>query len=147
MRWLVQSNLGSARDISAIRDACQRLGHTFEAIDYVPFSLSAPDVAPSDHDLFYGSPNMIRLVVEAGRWRPVQGELLERALRAASEAGLRVRAVRQRGVMLEIVPHDLEALPPIEAMRELADALAGDGIRYVTLALDDDEQTDEEGAP
>ena len=83
---------------------------------------------------------------ETGRWRPVEGELLARAHRAAAEAGLSVRAVRQRGVMLEIVPWDLSALPPIEAMREMADALAGDGVRYVTLALSG-EEIDEEGAP
>ena len=53
--------------------------------------------------------------------------------------GLAVREVRQRGVLLELVPVSLERLPSAGVLRELADALAGDGVRYVALSLEEEE--------
>jgi hypothetical protein len=50
--------------------------------------------------------------------------------------GLEIVAARRHGVMLTLVPCDLEHIPDAQALREIADALGGDGIRYVTLDLD-----------
>lgn len=50
--------------------------------------------------------------------------------------GLEIIAAHRHGVMLTLVPHNLEHIPDAQALREIADALGGDGIRYVTLDLD-----------
>lgn len=49
--------------------------------------------------------------------------------------GLDIVAASRQGVMLTVTPRSLDALPDAETLRELADALGGEGIRYVTLDL------------
>lgn len=57
--------------------------------------------------------------------------------------GLDVVAAHRHGVMLTLVPRDLDHLPDAQALREIADALGGDGVRYVTLDLDPPTSQDE----
>lgn len=65
----------------------------------------------------------------------VDGETLAR-VRAVCEAhGLAVRGASRVGVLLLLQPETLEAMPEAEALRQVAEALAGDGIRYVALTI------------
>lgn len=48
MRWLVQKNLGSVRDLERLRQACHDLELSFEWVDSVPFSTEPPAVDKSD---------------------------------------------------------------------------------------------------
>lgn len=50
-----------------------------------------------------------------------------------------IRGARRQGVLLELCPESLEALPDAHTLRAIAEALAGDGVRYVALALDEHE--------
>lgn len=69
----------------------------------------------------------------------IQGDALE-ALRTHCRAiGLEIRGARRRGVSLELLPASLDDLPGPAALRELADALGGDGVRYVALSLEEEE--------
>jgi hypothetical protein len=56
-------------------------------------------------------------------------------------AGLTIRDAAVSGVMLELVPADLDALPDADALYALAGALLATpperGVRYVTLSLDE----------
>ncbi len=70
MKWYVQQNLGSERDLAAMERACDKHGHGFERIAYQPFSLHPPSVPHDEPALFYGAPNLIRLVAQAQRWSP-----------------------------------------------------------------------------
>ncbi|MEM1348674.1 MAG: hypothetical protein AAGI01_08980 [Myxococcota bacterium] len=63
------------------------------------------------------------------------GAPLDEVRRLAMEHGLDVVEAWRHGVMLVLRPRDLGALPDRDALRELADALGGDGVRYVTLSL------------
>lgn len=55
---------------------------------------------------------------------------------ACAEHGLTITDVIQKGVMLELVPASLSGLPDAATLRQLADQIGGDGIRYVTLSLE-----------
>ena len=44
-------------------------------------------------------------------------------------------ALIERGVLLELTPDSLDDLPDAQTLREIADALGGDGIRYVSLLI------------
>ena len=58
--------------------------------------------------------------------------------------GLEVVDAHRHGVMLTLVPRSLDHLPEAHTLREIADALGGDGVRYVTLSLDP--HTDEDAS-
>jgi hypothetical protein len=66
----------------------------------------------------------------------IEGRELEHIREVAGRFGLEVAGARRQGVMLELTPKDLGALPAASELAEIADALAGDGIRYVSLSLD-----------
>ncbi len=67
----------------------------------------------------------------------IQGDALH-ALRARCHAmGLEIRGARRRGTSLELMPSSLDHLPDAEVLREIADALGGDGVRYVSLSLEE----------
>lgn len=70
LRWCVQRNLGSARDLAALTDALDGLGVAWEPVDLVPFSDDVPDVSAAGLTLFYGSTTLIKNVARDGRWRP-----------------------------------------------------------------------------
>lgn len=65
----------------------------------------------------------------------VDGEFLARVLAVCEAHGLRVNAARRVGVLLLLQPDTLEAMPEAEALRQIAEALAGDGVRYVALSI------------
>ncbi len=48
-----------------------------------------------------------------------------------------IRGARRHGVLLELLPEQLDDLPDAHTLRAIAEALAGDGVRYVALALDE----------
>ena len=62
---------------------------------------------------------------------------LHRVRQICGEHGLTIVEVRRRGVLLELVPADLAQVPDPEALRQIAEALGGDGIRHVALALEE----------
>lgn len=66
----------------------------------------------------------------------IEGSELKRIREVAGRFGLEVLGASRRGVMLELVPKDLGALPSASELAEIADALAGDGVRYVSLSLE-----------
>lgn len=68
---------------------------------------------------------------------PADDPLARRAQALCQAHGLALRGVRRQGVLLELLPLTLETLPDAALLREIADALAGDGIRYVALSLDE----------
>lgn len=70
VRWFVQRNLGSARDLAALTDALDGLGVAWEHVDLVPFSDDVPEVCAAGRTLFYGSTTLIKNVARDGRWRP-----------------------------------------------------------------------------
>jgi hypothetical protein len=49
---------------------------------------------------------------------------------------LPIRHAERHGTLLVLTPASLHELPSADTLRELADSLGGDGIRYVTLRLD-----------
>lgn len=61
---------------------------------------------------------------------------LDELTRVCARFGLEIVDATRHGVMLTLVPRSLEGLPDAQALREIADALGGDGVRYVTLDLD-----------
>ncbi len=65
----------------------------------------------------------------------LDGDDLARVIALCSSHGLSVHAATRRGVMLELTPVSLDELPTPETLRELADALGGDGVRYVSLLI------------
>lgn len=69
-RWIVQSNLGSSRDIDAIATACAELGIECERVVAIPFASELPDVSAAVPTVFYGSSNFVTNVHRSGRWRP-----------------------------------------------------------------------------
>lgn len=71
---------------------------------------------------------------------------LERIKATCAEHGLLITNARRKGVMLELEPASLEALPSAQTLSALADVLGGDGIRYVALVLEDDDD-DQANAP
>lgn len=69
-RWIVQSNLGSGRDIDAMEAACAELGLECERVVAIPFSSELPDVPVDAPAIFYGSSNFVTHVHRSGRWKP-----------------------------------------------------------------------------
>ena len=61
-------------------------------------------------------------------------------MRRCEELGLKVRRVRRRGVMVELVPEDLAQAVGCgaEVLREVADAVGGEGVRHVALGLEEE---------
>ncbi|WP_125360199.1 hypothetical protein [Stenotrophomonas sp. 278] len=70
VRWIVQSNLGSRRDIEAIADACQKLGLECLQVAVIPFSDALPEAPTDAPAVFYGSANFATNVHRSGRWVP-----------------------------------------------------------------------------
>ena len=69
-RWVIQSNLGSSRDIELLASACAALGLECLQVVGIPFSNELPDVPADVPTVFYGSTNFITNVHRSGRWRP-----------------------------------------------------------------------------
>lgn len=63
-------------------------------------------------------------------------EDLEALKRLCAQFGLTITGARRQGVLLEVAPESLEALPDADTLRLIADELGGDGVRYVALSLD-----------
>lgn len=70
----------------------------------------------------------------------LQDSELARVRKAAMQHGLTVVAARRHGVTLEIIPKSLDALPNAFQLRTIADELGGDGVRYVALAIELDQE-------
>jgi hypothetical protein len=68
--WVVQSNLGSSKDINAIQEACEELGLPCMPVIAIPFSDELPDVPNDRPVVFYGSSNFVTNVYRSGRWQP-----------------------------------------------------------------------------
>ncbi len=66
---------------------------------------------------------------------PLEGDDLTRIVSLCASHGLAIHAATRRGVLLELSPDSLDDLPPAQTLREIADALGGDGIRYVSLLI------------
>jgi len=66
---------------------------------------------------------------------PLTGAQLDDVRRVAMEYDLEVDEAWRHGVMLVLRPRSFDTLPDHDTLRELADALGGDGVRYVTLSL------------
>lgn len=72
---------------------------------------------------------------------------LEHIKATCAEHGLMITNARRKGVMLELEPASLEALPSAQTLSALADVLGGDGIRYVALVLDGEDDDGQDDAP
>lgn len=66
----------------------------------------------------------------------LRGAALEAVVARCAAHGLVICGARRAGAMLELRPASLDALPDAMLLRQLADELGGDGVRYVTLALE-----------
>lgn len=66
---------------------------------------------------------------------------LARIMEVCARHGLVICGARRQGVLLELLPQTLEALPSAHTLRAIAEALAGDGVRYVALGLEEEEDT------
>ena len=53
-----------------------------------------------------------------------------------TKQGLTIEGASRRGVLLELTPVSLDDLPSAMELAAIADELAGDGVRYVALAID-----------
>jgi hypothetical protein len=70
VRWVVQSNLGSAKDVKAIAAACSELQLPCTLVESIPFSEDLPDVPTDLPAIFYGSSNFVTNVYRSRRWWP-----------------------------------------------------------------------------
>ena len=70
VRWIVQQNLGNARDLDALTRSFEALGIEWQGLDVIPFDDTPPDVSTAGRVIFYGSTTLISNVARAGRWRP-----------------------------------------------------------------------------
>lgn len=52
--------------------------------------------------------------------------------------GLELSTAYRRGVLLILVPRSLDEVPDSGVLRQIAEALAQDNVRYVALSLDED---------
>ena len=66
---------------------------------------------------------------------PLEGDDLARVITLCASHGLAIHAAKRRGVLLELTPDSLDDLPDAHTLRELADTLGGDGVRYVSLLI------------
>jgi hypothetical protein len=67
LQWVVQKNLTSYNDFSALQGACQKLSIHFIGIDVIPFSNKLPDFDPTRKSIFYGSTTFNKLAFEHGK--------------------------------------------------------------------------------
>ncbi len=72
----------------------------------------------------------------------LRGEALDALRACARSLGLEVARAARQGVLLRLWPASLDALPSADALRELADLLGGDGVRFVALVLDEPDEID-----
>ena len=70
VRWVVQSNLGSADDVAKLMGFLDRLGIPWLPLRVIPFDDTPPDVPEGGAVVFYGSTTLMRNVARAGRWEP-----------------------------------------------------------------------------
>lgn len=68
----------------------------------------------------------------------IPNEQLLNMQRVCKQFGLDIKHATRHGVMLSLVPVSLESLPGAEQLRAIADHLGGDGVRYVTLVLEEE---------
>jgi hypothetical protein len=69
-RWIIQSNLGSSRDIDTIAQACAELELECLKVAAIPFSAELPNVPTDAPAIFYGSSNFVTNVHRSARWTP-----------------------------------------------------------------------------
>ncbi len=70
IRWIVQQNLGNARDLGTLTRSFEALGVAWQGLDVIPFDDTPPDVSTEGRVIFYGSTTLIANVARSGRWRP-----------------------------------------------------------------------------
>ncbi len=70
VRWVIQSNMGSAADVAVIDAACSQLGLPCTLVSIVPFSDDVPDVPTDMPAVFYGTSRFVSNVHRCARWRP-----------------------------------------------------------------------------
>jgi hypothetical protein len=101
--WVVQTNLGSRRDIERIQAACTKLGLGFVGVQGIPFSETPPETTVEGPAVAYGSANLMRTIQRSGMLRPgvfFDDELFRFARWAAAlgpdvlNAGARVTTLR-----------------------------------------------------
>jgi hypothetical protein len=70
LRWVIQENLGSSKEIEALFSACNRLGIEALPVKVVPFSNEIPDIPNDKPSIFYGSANFVYNAKLSGKWSP-----------------------------------------------------------------------------
>ena len=56
IRWIIQNNLISPRDLSAMKDACRKLNVDYEEVYVIPFSRELPELPQDDAiHIYYGA--------------------------------------------------------------------------------------------
>lgn len=70
LRWVIQENLGSSKEIDALFSACNRLGIEATPVKIVPFSNEIPDIPNDKLSIFYGSANFVFNAKLSGKWHP-----------------------------------------------------------------------------
>lgn len=70
MRLVVQSNLGCAKDLKSISEACARANIELVACKVIPFSDQLPDIDTKEPTVFYGAVNWINKIHASGKWTP-----------------------------------------------------------------------------
>lgn len=70
MRWVLQTNLGSAAELDRLRRAVRNDGAELVEVRVVPFSDELPDVPDDVPTVFYGAASFVARVHAAKRWTP-----------------------------------------------------------------------------
>jgi hypothetical protein len=70
LRWVIQENLGSSKEIEALFTACNRLGIEATPVKIVPFSNEIPEISNDKLSIFYGSANFVYNAKLSGKWNP-----------------------------------------------------------------------------
>lgn len=70
MRWVVQTNLGSEKDVESLACACAKHGYEFIPITAIPFSNELPSIDNSKPTIFYGATGLMSIIFDSGLWSP-----------------------------------------------------------------------------
>jgi hypothetical protein len=70
LRWVIQENLGSSKEIEELFRACEKLGIEAMPVRIVPFSNEIPDIPNDKLAIFYGSANFVFNAKRCGKWNP-----------------------------------------------------------------------------
>jgi hypothetical protein len=70
LRWVIQENLGSSKEIETLFSACNSLGIEAIPVKIVPFSNEIPDIPNDKFSIFYGSANFVYNAKLSGKWNP-----------------------------------------------------------------------------